>query len=144
MMPTVRGVIAASIAAGSMVKVEPSVSQNTGVAPEWVIIAEVEIQECAVATTSSPGSTLSGGEREIDRIGAVGARDIVLDIDRADELAFERFDIGPANASLDFHPLQPCTGLVFENVSRAGMPGHFRTIQDVDIARMRAAPLALA
>jgi hypothetical protein len=26
-----------------MVKVDPSVSQNTGVAPAWVIIAEVEI-----------------------------------------------------------------------------------------------------
>ena len=59
MMPTVRGVIAASIAAGSMVKVDPSVSQNTGVAPAWVIIAEVEIQECAVVMTSSPGLTFN-------------------------------------------------------------------------------------
>ena len=59
MMPTVRGVIAASIAAGSMVKVAPSVSQNTGVAPAWVIIADVEIQECAVVITSSPGFTFS-------------------------------------------------------------------------------------
>src|SRR5690348_11145904 len=59
MMPTVRGVIAASIAAGSIVKVTPSVSQNTTVAPEWVIIAEVLIQECAVVMTSSPGFTFS-------------------------------------------------------------------------------------
>jgi hypothetical protein len=55
MMPTVRGVIAASIAAGSMVKVVPSVSQNTGRAPACVIIAEVDIQECAEVMTSSPG-----------------------------------------------------------------------------------------
>ena len=59
MMPTVRGEIAASIAEGSMVKVEPSVSQNLTVAPACVIIAEVEIQECAVVITSSPGFTFS-------------------------------------------------------------------------------------
>ena len=41
-----------------MVKVVPSVSQNTGVAPAWVIIAEVEIQECAVLISSSPPFTL--------------------------------------------------------------------------------------
>src|SRR5450759_4377162 len=52
MMPTVRGVIAASIAPGSMVKVVPSVSQNTAVAPAWVIIADVLIHECAVITTA--------------------------------------------------------------------------------------------
>ena len=55
MMPTVRGVIAASIAAGSIVKVVPSVSANTTVAPAWVIIADVLIHECAVVMTSSPG-----------------------------------------------------------------------------------------
>lgn len=59
MMPTVRGVIAASIAAGSIVNVASSVSQNTTVAPECVIIAAVEIQECAVVITSSPGCTFS-------------------------------------------------------------------------------------
>ena len=59
MMPTVRGVIAASIAAGSIVNVAPSVSQNTTVAPACVIIAEVLIQECAVVMTSSPGCTFS-------------------------------------------------------------------------------------
>src|SRR5438105_15657935 len=57
MMPTVRGVIAASIALGSIVNVVPSVSQNTTVAPACVIIAEVLIQECAVVMTSSPGFT---------------------------------------------------------------------------------------
>src|SRR5262245_5127293 len=57
MMPTVRGVIAASIAAGSIVKVTPSVSQKITVAPACVIIAEVLIQECAVVMTSSPGFT---------------------------------------------------------------------------------------
>jgi hypothetical protein len=59
MMPTVRGVITASIAAGSIVKVAESVSQNTGVTPACEIIAEVEIQECAVVITSAPGSTFS-------------------------------------------------------------------------------------
>jgi hypothetical protein len=53
----VRGVIAASIAAGSIVNVAPSVSQNTTMAPAWVIIADVLIQECAVVMTSSPGCT---------------------------------------------------------------------------------------
>ena len=55
MTPTVRGVIAASIAAGSIVKVASSVSANTTVAPACVIIDEVLIQECAVVMTSSPG-----------------------------------------------------------------------------------------
>ena len=59
MMPTVRGVIAASIAAGSIVKVVPSVSANTTLAPACVIIADVEIHECAVVMTSSPGLTFS-------------------------------------------------------------------------------------
>ena len=59
MIPTVRGVIAASIAAGSIVNVAPSVSQNTTVAPACVIIADVLIQECAVVMTSSPGLTFS-------------------------------------------------------------------------------------
>jgi hypothetical protein len=58
-MPTVRGVTAASIAAGSIVKVRSSVSQNTGTAPASVIVAEVDIQECAVVITSSPGRTFN-------------------------------------------------------------------------------------
>ena len=55
MMPTVRGVMAASIAAGSMVKVLSSVSAKTTLAPACVIIADVLIHECAVVMTSSPG-----------------------------------------------------------------------------------------
>jgi hypothetical protein len=51
--------LAVEIAAGSIVNVSPSVSQNTTCAPAWVIIAEVEIQECADVMTSSPGLTLS-------------------------------------------------------------------------------------
>src|SRR5665213_1793612 len=45
MIPTVRRVIAASIAAGSIVKVLSSVSANTTLAPAWLIIAEVLIHE---------------------------------------------------------------------------------------------------
>src|SRR6185436_10910961 len=59
MMPTVRDVIFASTLAGSMVKVTGSTSTNTTRPPAWVIIAEVEIHECAVVITSSPGFTPS-------------------------------------------------------------------------------------
>ena len=55
MMPTVRGVMACSIAEGSMVNVLSSVSAKTTVAPASVIIADVLIQECAVVMISSPG-----------------------------------------------------------------------------------------
>jgi hypothetical protein len=41
------------------VNVDPSVSQNTTVAPAWVIMAEVLIHECAVVITSSPDFTFS-------------------------------------------------------------------------------------
>src|SRR5437773_1745938 len=59
MMPTVRGVIVASIWAGSIVNVTGSTSQNTTRPPAWVIIADVETHECAVVMTSSPGFTPS-------------------------------------------------------------------------------------
>src|SRR4051812_43488639 len=59
MIPTVRGVIRASIWAGSIVKVTGSTSQKTTRPPAWVIIAEVEIHEWAVVITSSPGFTPS-------------------------------------------------------------------------------------
>ncbi len=59
MMPTVRGVMCASICAGSMVKVSASVSQKTTVPPACVIVSVVEIQEWAGAMTSSPGLTPS-------------------------------------------------------------------------------------
>src|SRR5262249_61260370 len=50
---------AATIVRVSLVNVAQSVSQNTTVAPAWVIIAEVLIQECAVVITSSPGFTFN-------------------------------------------------------------------------------------
>ena len=55
----IKGEIDGAIAAGSIVKVAPSVSAKTTLAPAWVIIADVDIHECAVVMASSPGATFS-------------------------------------------------------------------------------------
>ena len=55
MIALVRGVIAASIAAGAIVYVSGSMSTNTGVAPAYSIAATVATNVNGTVITSSPG-----------------------------------------------------------------------------------------
>ena len=66
MMARVRGVIAASIAAGAMLNVAGSMSTNTGVPPALWIVPAVAKKVKGVVITSSPGrrsSALSGSSK---------------------------------------------------------------------------------
>jgi hypothetical protein len=54
-MARVRGVIAASIEAGSMLKVSGSISTNTGVAPQYRMTFAVAMNEWLTVMTSSSG-----------------------------------------------------------------------------------------
>ena len=79
MIPTVRGVILASISLGSILKVSLSVSQKITLPPACVIVSDVEIQECAVVMTSSPGLTPSARIAIYNVVGAIRARDTMFD-----------------------------------------------------------------
>jgi hypothetical protein len=77
MIARVRGVIAASIRAGSMFAVSSSTSTNTGLAPSSTIISAVATNVNGVVTISSPGFTPKRHQRDQQRFGAGGHRDAV-------------------------------------------------------------------
>ena len=55
---------------------------NTTRPPAWVIVSVVEIQECAVVITSSPGLTPEPPHGDVEGVGAVGAGDAVFDAEQ--------------------------------------------------------------
>ena len=70
MIARVRGVIAASISAASMLQVSGSMSTNTGVAPSSTIISAVAAKVNGVVMTSSPGLDAERHQRDQQRLGA--------------------------------------------------------------------------
>ena len=74
----VRGVIAASIAAGAMLNVAGSMSTNTGVPPALWMAPAVAKKVKGVVMTSSPRLQIQRLEREQQRVRAAGAGNGVL------------------------------------------------------------------
>ncbi len=88
-----RGVIAASSLAGSIVWVARSTSTNTGFAPTSRMASPVAMKVLATVTTSSPGPDAVGPQCEVERVGAVRHRAGVGRAAERRELALEEADV---------------------------------------------------
>ena len=94
-MARVFGVIAASMQAGSMLKVTGSMSMNTGVGAAVARpTLAVAMKEWLTVMTSSPGSTPTREQRQMQGRGAVGNRDRVVGADVRREFLLEGRDLG--------------------------------------------------
>ena len=79
---------------GSMRRCSASTSTSTGTAPIRDTASAVAMKVFAGRMTSSPGPDPDGAERQLERIGAVGDPDTVLDPDVLGVLLLERGDLG--------------------------------------------------
>ena len=102
MIAFVRSVIRSATWSGSMFRSESRTSAKTGVAPAWTITFAVAGQVIGDVITSSPGSTPTGEQGEMERGGAGRDGEHVLGLDELREAPLElrRFRPGrqPARA----------------------------------------------
>ena len=90
MMARVRGVMAASIASGSISMVSSLISTNTGRAPVSEMASAVAMNVCATVMTSSPVADAECPKRQIERIGAVADAHCGIRLAIRRELCFEQ------------------------------------------------------
>ena len=89
MIAFVRGVIAASMSAGSMFRSSAFTSTKTGVAPQWTTTFAVAGQVIGVVMTSSPGPIVAASESQMERRRAGGERHRMLGADVLGEAPLE-------------------------------------------------------
>ena len=94
MMALVRGVIAASISAASMLQVSGSTSTNTGVAPSSTIISAGGGEGEGRGDDLVAAADAQRHHRDQQRLGAAGHADAVARADEGGELVLQLLDLG--------------------------------------------------
>ena len=96
MIARVRGVMAASSACGSMLRVSSSTSTNTGFAPTRITTLALAANVIAGTITSSPGPDAAGLQRDLQRRGGGGERAHDAPAEIVGQSALELLHLRPA------------------------------------------------